>query len=453
MGLRSKLILAVVAVVAAGFAGAGLIAAHYAEALLLDEVHVRGRALLSAMAPPCAIAMANGEFEVVDNYLGQVSESRRARDLDLEYVMILDHQGRIYSHADPTHFGETPAGPFYASARSSNASIYRRIEGGDRPAMMEVSAPIVSGVRWGTLVAGFSLAREERTLEAARSRTYLIAFSLAAASGLVLFLVLTLAVLNPVRRLASATHAFGEGDLHQRVELSGEDELSELGEAFNQMAGELEDYTVDLERKVQERAAEIVRQNEELKRLNEELHDKSAQLEKLAITDGLTGLFNRRHFRERLDFELERSGRNVHPASLILVDVDHFKHYNDENGHPAGDRVLMRLAELFLANLRTVDLVARYGGEEFIMLLLDTDLRGGQVAADKIRQAVEAEPFPFGDKQPGGRLTISLGVAAFPTHGKAPAELIDAADHALYDAKAAGRNQVCVAQRRRKRDG
>jgi diguanylate cyclase (GGDEF)-like protein len=440
----------VVVVVAAGFAGAGWIATYYAEALLLDEVHARGRAMLNAMVPPCAIAMANGEFEVVDSYLGQVSDSRRARDLDLEYVMILDHRGRVYSHADPTHFGKTPAHRFYETARSLNESTFRRLDRSDQPTLMEVTAPVVSGVRWGTLVAGFSLEREEQTLETARERAFLVAGVLAAASGLVLFWVLTMAVLTPVRRLAEATREFGAGELDRQVELRGNDELAELGAGFNHMASELRDYTEDLEHKVRERAAEIVRQNEELTRLNEELQDKSIQLEKLAITDGLTGLFNRRHFRERLEFEVERSGRMGHPVCLILVDVDHFKHYNDENGHPAGDAVLIRLAKLFHSNLRAVDLVARYGGEEFVMVLLDTDLRGGHVAAEKIRKAVETEPFQFGSKQPGGKLTISLGIAAYPGHADDPTTLVEAADQALYEAKAAGRNQVCVAPRKGK---
>lgn len=453
MGLRSKLILAVVAVVAAGFAGAGLLATHYAEVLLLEEVRVRGRALLSAMVPPCAIAMANGEFEKVDNYVGQVSDTRRARDLHLEYVMVLDHRGRIYSHSNPTRFGEQPEGAFFQAASSHNESLVRRHERPGQAALLEVTAPIVSGVRWGTLVAGFSLEREERTLAAAQTRAFVAAGVLGGTSGLVLFLVLTASVLTPVRRLASASRAFAEGDLTERVTVQGGDELTELGTTFNDMAAELHSYTQDLERKVQERAAEIVAKNQELTRLNAELEHKSAQLEKLATTDGLTGLFNHRHFQERLAFEIQRSARQIHPLSLILIDVDHFKHYNDENGHPAGDAVLMRLAELFRDNLRGVDMVARYGGEEFVILLLDTDVRGGRAAAEKIRAAVEAEPFAGQDKQPLGNLTVSLGVATFPVHGRSPADLVSAADRALYEAKAAGRNRTVVATKgARRRD-
>ena len=447
MGLRSKLILAVVLAIAAGFATAGLLATRYAEAMLVDEVRARGRALLTAMTPPCAIAMANGEFEVVDNYLGQVSETRRAQALHLEYVMILDHRGRIYSHADPTRFGREPKEDFYRASGAMNDSIFRRIKRPDKPALLEVTAPIISGVRWGTLIAGFSLASQERALAAARWNSLLAAAALAAACGLVLFLVLTFSVLGPIRRLGRVAEDFAEGRLDRRVTVRGRDELARLGNNFNHMASELQSYTKDLERKVAERAAEIVEKNRELTELNTKLSAAVNQLEKLAITDGLTGLFNHRHFQERLSFEIQRSGRKVHPLSVIMIDVDHFKNYNDKNGHPAGDALLKRLAEMFHEQLRAVDLIARYGGEEFVIMLLDTELRGARVAAEKIRKAVEREDFPNQEKQPGGSLTVSLGVATYPDHANSPAEVVESADRALYEAKGGGRNRVVMAKK------
>ncbi len=453
MGLRSKLIVAVVAAVAFGFAAAGIMATRHAEQLLVQEVRARGRALLNAMSPPCAIAMAQGEFEFVDHYVGQVSETRRARGLELRYVMVLDDRGQLYSHTDPTKFGTPVVDEFYQAARRANHSLFRRLRQTGKPALLEVSTPIVSGVRWGTLLAGFSLAREEQTLSRARWRVIGGTAAVAAASGLVLFLVLTLSVLTPVRRLAAAAKSFAAGRLDKRVPAGGRDELAQLGSAFNHMAGELAAHTQKLERKVQERTTEIREKNEELTLLNEELEKKSEQLEKLAITDGLTGLFNHRHFRERLAFEITRSGRKVHPISVILIDVDHFKNYNDANGHLAGDAVLRRLAELFHDNLRSVDLVARYGGEEFVILLLDTELEGAQTAAEKIRQAVHEARFEGERRQPSGRLTISLGVASYPHNARMPSELIAAADQALYEAKAAGRDCVVVAQRKADNDG
>ncbi len=453
MGLRGKIILALVVVMAAGFALAGFLSSRQFEQLLESEVQARGRALLTAMAPPCAIAMANGEFEDVDLYLGQVGDQKRADLLGLEYLMVLDHQGRIYSHSDSTRFGQRPPDLFYTLAQAATAPTFRVIRRDSKASLLEATVPIVSGVRYGTLVVGFSMAREEQTLLSARAKVVPGAAALAAACGLLLLVLLTLTILTPVKRLTEAADAYALRKLEHRVVLGGDDELTRLGGTFNKMAGELLSYTQDLEKKLEIRAAEVVAKNRELTEVNQKLSAAVQQLEKLAITDGLTGLFNHRHFQETLSFELTRSQRASHPASVVMIDVDHFKHYNDHNGHPAGDKLLRTLAEIFRGQLRSVDLVARYGGEEFVILLLDTDLDAALAVAEKIRKRVEHEPFPNGESQPLGRLTISVGVASFARHGSSPGQLVEAADQALYRAKHGGRNRVEVAQEWEARHG
>jgi diguanylate cyclase (GGDEF)-like protein len=187
----------------------------------------------------------------------------------------------------------------------------------------------------------------------------------------------------------------------------------------------------DLEERVRARTAELAEANN--------------RLEQLAITDGLTGLFNHRHFQERLAGEVERSHRTGHPLSLLMIDVDHFKHYNDQHGHPAGDQVLREMARILTEGRRLNDLVARYGGEEFTVLLVDTPCAAACGVAENLRAAVERHPFEHGGDQPGGRLTISAGVATCPEHAQAAAALLQAADTALYRAKNGGRNQVALA--------
>lgn len=164
----------------------------------------------------------------------------------------------------------------------------------------------------------------------------------------------------------------------------------------------------------------------------------------LTLVDSLTGVFNRRHLFARLEMELTRAHRFGAPLSLIMIDLDHFKHLNDACGHPAGDQVLREVAELLRKSVRKVDTVARYGGEEFAILLPMVSVSECQEVAEKLRRAVERTPIRYGDKQPGGRITISLGVAAFPDHGEALEQLIDAADAALYASKRAGRNKVTL---------
>lgn len=172
-----------------------------------------------------------------------------------------------------------------------------------------------------------------------------------------------------------------------------------------------------------------------------QLHDETRRL---SLTDGLTGLWNRRQFDLRLAQELERAGRFGERFSVVIVDLDEFKHVNDTHGHPAGDAVLVEVARRLVACTREVDLVARFGGEEFALLLPQTDLPGALKVAEKVRAEVSDQPIDTD----AGALSVSLsaGVASHPQHGTLAADLLRSADEALYRAKAAGKNQVVTAR-------
>jgi diguanylate cyclase (GGDEF)-like protein len=182
---------------------------------------------------------------------------------------------------------------------------------------------------------------------------------------------------------------------------------------------------------------------ERLHKKNEEMEEANKALEEMAIRDGLTGLFNHRYFQETLTVELLRSRRHGRAFSLILIDVDNFKQYNDTHGHPEGDRLLSILAQLMGKNLRRSDVVARYGGEEFVIILPETSRRQALGVAEGIRKNISEYAFHGMKEQPGGRVTVSLGVAAFPRDGTDGSTLIKRADQALYRAKKSGRNTVC----------
>lgn len=164
---------------------------------------------------------------------------------------------------------------------------------------------------------------------------------------------------------------------------------------------------------------------------------------RLAITDELTGLYNYRYLQQRLQTELERAQRYTRPLSLVMVDIDGFKLYNDTHGHLQGDVVLAEIAELFRASCRELDVLARYGGEEFAFILPETDAPGAFVVAEKIREVISEQRFLGKGKQRNVRLTISLGVASFPLHAPDLEGLLKKADNALYIAKNSGRNRVC----------
>jgi len=169
-----------------------------------------------------------------------------------------------------------------------------------------------------------------------------------------------------------------------------------------------------------------------------------SEVECMAITDSLTGLTNRRAFMERLDRELQLSRRLGVPLSLLLIDIDHFKRFNDTFGHLVGDQVLREVATVITGAVRTSDITARYGGEEFAVILPDTAVDGGLALSERIRRAVEGHHLGPSNPRARQRVTVSLGLATYPDHASLPEELIDAADGALYLSKKRGRNRVTV---------
>ena len=172
---------------------------------------------------------------------------------------------------------------------------------------------------------------------------------------------------------------------------------------------------------------------------NAKLYEK---VKALAIRDGLTGLYNRRRFEEVLTVEVIRSLRHNRPFSLLFLDVDYFKNYNDGQGHQMGDQLLKELANLLMKRVRLTDFVCRYGGEEFTIILPETDKTSARTVAEDIRAKVEAYPFPHREQQPRGAVTISIGISECPSDGRNQAEIVKRADDALYRAKEAGRNRV-----------
>ena len=167
------------------------------------------------------------------------------------------------------------------------------------------------------------------------------------------------------------------------------------------------------------------------------------QATELSVTDALTGLSNRRHFQDILNREFVLTQRYSAALSIIMIDIDHFKNYNDSNGHLQGDVVLKKVATSLLHNTRGIDLTCRFGGEEFVILLPKTTTQGAMIAAEKLRSVIEKEIFNGEqESQPGGRLTLSLGVASYPVDSNDIQNLLELADRALYKAKEQGRNRV-----------
>ena len=175
--------------------------------------------------------------------------------------------------------------------------------------------------------------------------------------------------------------------------------------------------------------------------LDESFHE---QMYESALRDGLTKLFNKRYFHDRLDGELRFATRHGTALALLMIDVDHFKQVNDVRGHLVGDAVLGVVGEVLAGAVRNEDVVARFGGEEFAIISRSTDRAQAMILAERLRRTIEARSIDVEDGAPV-KITVSIGIAAYPeVAAKEPEQLIEAADKALYRAKSEGRNRVCT---------
>jgi len=259
------------------------------------------------------------------------------------------------------------------------------------------------------------------------------------AIGLVAFRIAA-SIVKPIEALSNAVRRISEGDRDVVIpDSQARDEVGLLVRAFNEMTVRLATNAAELESSRQE----IEEANERLRVRNQELHQVNEVLEQLSITDGLTKLHNHRYFQDNLAREAKRADRTAEPLALILIDIDHFKNWNDKLGHAGGDQILRKLADVMNELIRETDLLARYGGEEFALLTPNTDLEGAMSLAEKIRERVASATFflsPPTDREP---VTVSIGVAMY---GGNHADLFNDADRALYRAKDAGRDCVMAAE-------
>lgn len=239
-----------------------------------------------------------------------------------------------------------------------------------------------------------------------RNAAFLVIGILLLVIAIVAYLLAAL-ITRPLGRLTSAAAKVSAGDLQVGLPTGGSGEVGYLTQVFNSMV--------------------------------ESLRKQREELERISTTDSLTGLSNRRHLMNLLTHEMERAKRADQPFSILMLDVDHFKKYNDAHGHQAGDEVLGRVSAVLRKSIRPYDCAVRYGGEEFLVMLSATPLARARESAERIRKLVRAEQFE------GGTVTISIGVAEYRSGSDTAKSVIGQADAALYEAKRAGRDRVVCA--------
>jgi len=346
---------------------------------------------------------------------------------------LLDDEGRVLARAGRTVAspGRDPFPFEFAAGDAGISTVPPGSLGTDEGALLLAARRLegpLDGFLLATLpeaVAYRALASSRRNLLAAGVPLLLLAIGVTA--------VLARQVLLPIRRLSEGARRMSAGDLDVRLPAGGRDEIAALTRAFNEMA-----------QRVREGRLSVEQARDALARSNAELQAANRALEELAITDGLSGLYNHRHFQEAWARELRLAERDGRPVSLLMIDLDRFKDYNDRYGHTAGDEALREVAGCLRRGLRSSDLAFRYGGEELAAVLPSCDKGAALRLAEGVRTAVRS--LPRSADRPR-LLTVSIGVATFPGDGASPREILDRADAALYLAKSEGRDRVVAFRR------
>jgi len=258
-------------------------------------------------------------------------------------------------------------------------------------------------------------------------------------------------------QVVEGSEALAEGNLDQEVPPGEVAETQRVAMSLNTMASSLRESIRSLRARNAAVSEEVTRQTRELQEANqrleeeialrrraeEELRQSNAELQVLAHTDRLTGVANRNQLDHQLAKEWQRHRREQKPIALLMIDADHFKAYNDCFGHLAGDRCLIRIAEVVQRTCsRPGDLLARFGGEEFVLLLPNTECPGAITVAERVQEALEHQAIPHPKAVVAGRVSVSIGIASqIPDAYNTPKDLLASADAALYRAKAGGRNR------------
>lgn len=433
LGTKIGVLFAVFMAVASSVAG--VTATRQMSEMTHQAALLEGHAVLDALAIPAAVAIATHDYTKLDNF---VAELERSDSNDVMIILVLDRDGRLMATSKTGFVGAGVhdfAPEFVDRALAAPRSWYAFGPTREAPEHLDIAMAIHQGQRWGTLLARFTLGPLNASLARLERWTMVLTVLTALAGWIIAYLLLRSLVIEPTRRLADMAQRIGKNELTLRNGIRGDDEIGALGRSLDAMAERLEAYTTELESAVAARTRELEVANRALATAN-------VELERLATTDGLTGLRNHRYFKNTLEFELKRGARRVHPLSLCMLDIDYFKKFNDTHGHPAGDEVLRRVGALLVEHLRSTDVVARYGGEEFAVILLDTPPDEGFRTAQKIGQIFRENRFDGEHTQPNGKLTVSVGLASYPEDANSAEGLVRAADLALYEAKRRGRNTV-----------
>jgi len=414
LGVRQKVILVLLTVLVAAMSASGYLLYRSQRAQIERESHQNSEYVMRYVSRSLAYSVVGYDYHTIQLLLNELVSFE-----DVVYARVLSPKGNIMAEA-----GARPAPAAADSLRSADI--------------------VLDGETVGRLEMGISNAHIVARLDEQRDilvrRELLIVLLIVVGE----FLALSYIIVRPVGIISRGMTAGADGDgtIEKDIAIRSGDEFGDMARRFNDMRQRLNEANAALrsrivaaDRRLEETNRELIQQSNRLRRANEEL-------KRLSITDGLTGLYNRRHFESLLGSEVEASLRYADNYSIILIDLDHFKEINDRFGHDSGDDVLREAASLVRNMTRKSDVVCRIGGEEFIVLCKHTDKASSMNIARKILTRLSATPLHTTSGPIS--ITASAGVASMPgEHAPHNAEIfLKNADRALYYSKQHGRNCV-----------
>ena len=386
---------------------------NFVETQAKEDLDNRHRIVIELIQQISSNSIFSEEYDDLQQYIEQI-----AQDPEIFNIAILNRSGVIIAHSQ---FDKVGAKMPEKLPSLHHYWVTKRIS------------------KFGFLEIEFSLERLSEQLQKARQLGIGIAMAgmiVIAISGLMFGFLLT----HKLGSLTKVISKFKESGEYSYVEISGSDEIATLSRAFNHMGNKINDYIDRIESDKNLLEVRVAERTKELEDAKKKMAEVNSRLESMAVTDHLTGLFNRIKIEESMETEYLRRMRYRTNFSIVLLDIDKFKNVNDVHGHDVGDSTLVTLSKILSDHVRKIDIVGRWGGEEFIIVCPGTDINGAAILAENLRREIEKSEFDT-----VGTLTCSFGVSEM-RDDEMLKELIKRSDVGLYLAKAQGRNRVVRAE-------
>lgn len=415
LGVRQKVLLILLTILMIALTVSGWFAFEEEKKSLLREINQRGSDISRFVSKSLVYSVVGYDYHTIDLLLDEITQIEY-----VDYAKVINQKGNVM-------------------AESGNLEKQK-----DEEMLIFKEKIILNDEVIGTLTMGLSMQSMLDKLANQKFSTVKREAFVILLIAIGEFFALSYIIIRPVsiisRSLENQEHRGGK--IYGAIPITSKDEFGDLASRFNKLRESLNAANDELQSRVDFANNQLIENNRILQKQSEELRQMNEELSRLAITDALTGLYNRRHFEYALEKELKIIERHGDFNSLIILDIDHFKQVNDNYGHDVGDKVLIEIANLLNRRLRETDMLFRIGGEEFAVICLRTDKAKSLTLAEDLRHTAENNYINYD----GGKLLVTFSVGIATISGKdshvKPRQFYRSADEALYFSKNNGRNQV-----------